>query len=273
MLRQIAPGVVWVAALLAAMLSVTQLYAGRPAPTARSSRCCSFTAQRDRRSSLAKAVVALAPDRPAAGRRARRCSACCSTWRRRRSRALVASLVPRHAGAEPARRPGRGADARPAQRRRAADPDHRAALHSGADLRRRRGRRRSMPASRRAGHYSLLGALLIFTALLAPVGDRGGAAHRHRDELDRSTLVTRAGASSASPRRPRFYPLGRRSSSPWFAGPSPRCSPRSACISASASRPTDATQGDAYRIIFIHVPAAWMSMLLYVVMAFWAAIG
>jgi heme exporter protein C len=37
--------------------------------------------------------------------------------------------------------------------------------------------------------------------------------------------------------------------------------------------PTDATQGDAYRIIFIHVPAAWMSMLLYMVMAFWAAIG
>ena len=37
--------------------------------------------------------------------------------------------------------------------------------------------------------------------------------------------------------------------------------------------PTDATQGDVYRIIFIHVPAAWMSMLLYVAMAFWAAIG
>jgi heme exporter protein C len=37
--------------------------------------------------------------------------------------------------------------------------------------------------------------------------------------------------------------------------------------------PTDATQGDAYRIIFIHVPAAWMSMVLYVAMAFWAAIG
>jgi heme exporter protein C len=37
--------------------------------------------------------------------------------------------------------------------------------------------------------------------------------------------------------------------------------------------PTDATQGDAYRIIFIHVPAAWMSMLLYLAMAFWAAIG
>ena len=37
--------------------------------------------------------------------------------------------------------------------------------------------------------------------------------------------------------------------------------------------PTDRTQGDAYRIIFIHVPTAWMSMLLYLVMAFWAAIG
>ena len=33
--------------------------------------------------------------------------------------------------------------------------------------------------------------------------------------------------------------------------------------------PTDAQQGDAYRIIFIHVPAAWMSMFIYVVMAFW----
>jgi len=35
--------------------------------------------------------------------------------------------------------------------------------------------------------------------------------------------------------------------------------------------PTDATQSDAYRIIFIHVPAAWMSMFLYVVMAAWSA--
>ena len=37
--------------------------------------------------------------------------------------------------------------------------------------------------------------------------------------------------------------------------------------------PTDATQGEVYRIIFIHVPAAWMSMVLYLAMAFWAAIG
>ena len=37
--------------------------------------------------------------------------------------------------------------------------------------------------------------------------------------------------------------------------------------------PTDATQGDAYRIIFVHVPAAWMSMVLYLVMAGWAVFG
>jgi heme exporter protein C len=37
--------------------------------------------------------------------------------------------------------------------------------------------------------------------------------------------------------------------------------------------PVDATQGNSYRIIFIHVPAAWLSMILYLAMAFWAAIG
>ena len=40
-----------------------------------------------------------------------------------------------------------------------------------------------------------------------------------------------------------------------------------------AIAPTDFQQGDAYRIIFIHVPAAWMAMLIYMVMAFWAAVG
>ena len=37
--------------------------------------------------------------------------------------------------------------------------------------------------------------------------------------------------------------------------------------------PTDAQQGEGYRIIFLHVPASWMSMFIYLVMAFWAAIG
>jgi len=37
--------------------------------------------------------------------------------------------------------------------------------------------------------------------------------------------------------------------------------------------PTDAQQGESYRIIFIHVPAAWMSMVVYLALAGWAAIG
>ena len=36
---------------------------------------------------------------------------------------------------------------------------------------------------------------------------------------------------------------------------------------------TDAQQGESYSIIFIHVPAAWMSMVVYLAMAGWAAIG
>jgi len=37
--------------------------------------------------------------------------------------------------------------------------------------------------------------------------------------------------------------------------------------------PTDFQQGDAYRIIFIHVATAWMSMFIYLVMAFWSALS
>lgn len=37
--------------------------------------------------------------------------------------------------------------------------------------------------------------------------------------------------------------------------------------------PTDAQQGEGYRIIFLHVPVSWMSMLIYLAMAFWAAVG
>jgi heme exporter protein C len=35
--------------------------------------------------------------------------------------------------------------------------------------------------------------------------------------------------------------------------------------------PTDAQQGEVYRVIFIHVPAAWMSMFLYFMMAAYSA--
>ena len=68
-----------------------------------------------------------------------------------------------------------------------------------------------------------------------------------------------------------FYPLAG-ALLPWFF--------ISAALLAAAGlyvgffvAPTDSQQGEAYRIIFIHVPAAWMSMLIYVVMAIWAAIG
>jgi len=37
--------------------------------------------------------------------------------------------------------------------------------------------------------------------------------------------------------------------------------------------PSDYKQGEGYRIIYIHVPAAWMSMFIYLVMAFWGAVG
>jgi heme exporter protein C len=40
-----------------------------------------------------------------------------------------------------------------------------------------------------------------------------------------------------------------------------------------AVAPTDFQQGEAYRIIFIHVAAAWMSMFIYLVMAFWGMLA
>jgi heme exporter protein C len=37
--------------------------------------------------------------------------------------------------------------------------------------------------------------------------------------------------------------------------------------------PPDYQQGDAFRIIYVHAPSAWMSLMIYVVMAVAAAIG
>ncbi len=37
--------------------------------------------------------------------------------------------------------------------------------------------------------------------------------------------------------------------------------------------PTDYQQGESYRIMFIHVPAAWMSMFIYLVMCIYAGLG
>ena len=37
--------------------------------------------------------------------------------------------------------------------------------------------------------------------------------------------------------------------------------------------PSDFQQGQGYRIIFVHVPVSWMSMVIYLAMAFWAILG
>ena len=68
-----------------------------------------------------------------------------------------------------------------------------------------------------------------------------------------------------------FYPLAGRLI-PWFYGAAAVLTVIGLYIGFFVA-PTDFQQGEAYRIIFIHVPSAWMSMFVYLVMAFWAAIG
>ena len=68
-----------------------------------------------------------------------------------------------------------------------------------------------------------------------------------------------------------FYPIAGRLI-PWFFSAAALLMLAGLYISFFVA-PTDAQQGEAYRIIFIHVPAAWMSMFIYIVMAAWAGIG
>jgi heme exporter protein C len=68
-----------------------------------------------------------------------------------------------------------------------------------------------------------------------------------------------------------FYPLAGRMV-PWFAGLAALLAVAGLYVGFFVA-PTDFQQGESYRIIFIHVPAAWMAMFLYVVMAFWAGVG
>jgi len=68
-----------------------------------------------------------------------------------------------------------------------------------------------------------------------------------------------------------FYPLAGRMQ-PWFAALAAVLCAVGLYISFFVA-PTDAQQGESYRIIFIHVPAAWMSMFLYLVMGFWSGVG
>ena len=59
---------------------------------------------------------------------------------------------------------------------------------------------------------------------------------------------------------------------PWLAALALLCMALGVYIGLALA-PTDFQQGEAYRIIFVHVPAAWMSMVLFVVMAVWSGIG
>jgi len=68
-----------------------------------------------------------------------------------------------------------------------------------------------------------------------------------------------------------FYPLAGRLA-PWFGSAAALVALYGLYIGFFVA-PTDFQQGEAYRIIFIHVPAAWLSMFLYLIMAAWAAIG
>lgn len=59
---------------------------------------------------------------------------------------------------------------------------------------------------------------------------------------------------------------------PWFAWPSAVLFVAGLYIGFFVA-PTDAVQGEAYRIIFIHVPASILSMFVYLIMAGYAALG
>lgn len=73
----------------------------------------------------------------------------------------------------------------------------------------------------------------------------------------------------ASP--PHFYRLASRLS-PWLGASSLICI-GAGLYSGLILAPADYQQGDAFRIIYVHVPSAYLSMLAYVVMAVTAAIG
>ena len=68
-----------------------------------------------------------------------------------------------------------------------------------------------------------------------------------------------------------FYPLAGKLI-PWFAA-------LAAALGAAGiymglfSAPTDFQQGEVYRIIFIHVPASWMAMFIYLIMAMYGVMA
>lgn len=67
-----------------------------------------------------------------------------------------------------------------------------------------------------------------------------------------------------------FYPLAGRMI-PWFWALAAVFSIAGLWLGMVVA-PIDAQQGEGYRIIFVHVATSWMSMFIYLVMAFWGAL-
>ena len=69
---------------------------------------------------------------------------------------------------------------------------------------------------------------------------------------------------------PVFYPLAGRLL-PWFTAAAILLTIAGLYVGFGIA-PTDFQQGEVYRIIFIHVPSAWMAMFIYLVMAGYAVV-
>lgn len=87
--------------------------------------------------------------------------------------------------------------------------------------------------------------------------------------LDNKDLRGKSLMRFASPQV--FYPVAG-TLAPWFAGIAAVLTVIGLYVGFFVA-PTDFQQGEVYRVIFIHVPAAWMSMMVYLLMAFWSAVG
>jgi heme exporter protein C len=68
-----------------------------------------------------------------------------------------------------------------------------------------------------------------------------------------------------------FYPLAGRLI-PWFSAAAAILAVIGLYVAFFVA-PTDYQQGEGYRIIFLHVPASWMSMFIYFIMAVYAGLG
>jgi heme exporter protein C len=69
-----------------------------------------------------------------------------------------------------------------------------------------------------------------------------------------------------------FYPLAGKMI-PWFVGGAVLFAVAGLYTTFFETPLKDYQMGQSYKIMFIHVPAAWMSMFIYLVMAMWAAAG